>query len=60
MVFDSLTEYLQALETSGRLHRVKTQVDTNLEIAEIMRRLIYSGKSPAVLFENVKGGTWYK
>ncbi|MGE5782329.1 MAG: UbiD family decarboxylase domain-containing protein, partial [Nitrososphaerales archaeon] len=55
MVFDSLTEYLQALETSGRLHRVKTQVDTNLEIAEIMRRLIYSGKSPAVLFENVKG-----
>ncbi|HSF51091.1 MAG TPA: hypothetical protein VLA74_10060, partial [Nitrososphaeraceae archaeon] len=43
MVFDSLTEYLQDLETSGRLHRVKTQVDTNLEIAEIMRRLIYSG-----------------
>jgi 4-hydroxy-3-polyprenylbenzoate decarboxylase len=34
---------------------VKTEVDTNLEIAEIMRRMMYSGDSPAILFENVKG-----
>jgi 4-hydroxy-3-polyprenylbenzoate decarboxylase len=55
MVFDSLSEYLHVLENKGELHRIKTEVDTNLEIAEIMRRLMYSGKSPAVLFENVKG-----
>lgn len=55
MVFDSLGEYLQFLENKGELNRIKTEVDTNLEIAEIMRRLMYSGNRPAVLFENVKG-----
>ncbi len=55
MAFDSLYEYIETLETIGKLHRVKTEVDTNLEIAEIMRRMMYSGNSPAILFENVKG-----
>ena len=55
MAFDSLYEYIGALESIGKLHRVKTEVDTNLEIAEIMRRMMYSGNSPAILFENVKG-----
>jgi 4-hydroxy-3-polyprenylbenzoate decarboxylase len=55
MTFDSLSEYIDALESVGKLHRVKTEVDTNLEIAEIMRRMMYSGNSPAILFENVKG-----
>lgn len=55
MAFDSLSEYMDTLESVGKLHRVKTEVDTNLEIAEIMRRMMYSGKSPAILFENVKG-----
>ncbi|MGI0037337.1 MAG: menaquinone biosynthesis decarboxylase, partial [Nitrososphaera sp.] len=31
------------------------RVSTDLEIAEIMRRLMYSGDGPAVLFENVQG-----
>ncbi|MGZ8887162.1 MAG: menaquinone biosynthesis decarboxylase [Nitrososphaeraceae archaeon] len=55
MAFDSLPEYMETLESVGKLHRVKTEVDTNLEIAEIMRRMMYSGQSPAILFENVKG-----
>lgn len=55
MAFDSLSEYMDTLESVGKLHRVKTEVDTNLEIAEIMRRVMYSGQSPAILFENVKG-----
>ena len=55
MAFDSLSEYIDTLESVGKLHRVKAEVDTNLEIAEIMRRMMYSGESPAILFENVKG-----
>ncbi len=55
MTFDSLSEYIDTLESVGKLHRVKAEVDTNLEIAEIMRRMMYSGNSPAILFENVKG-----
>src|SRR5918996_4110378 len=55
MAFDSLSEYIHTLESVGKLHRVTAEVDTNLEIAEIMRRKMYSGESPAILFENVKG-----
>ncbi len=55
MVFDNLLDYIDALESFGELKRVGMEVDSNLEVAEIMRRLMYSGKSPAVLFENIKG-----
>ena len=55
MVFDSLSEYIQELEKIGKLHRVKKQVDSNLEISEILRRMMYTGNSPAILFENIKG-----
>src|SRR5919112_2962120 len=55
MTFDSLSEYIDTLESIGKLHRVKAEVDPNLEIAEVMRRMMYSGNSPALLFENVKG-----
>jgi 4-hydroxy-3-polyprenylbenzoate decarboxylase len=55
MAFDSLSEYIDTLESIGKLHRIKAEVDTNLEIAEVMRRMMYSGNSPALLFENVKG-----
>jgi 4-hydroxy-3-polyprenylbenzoate decarboxylase len=54
MPFESLGEYVQALEQAGQLKRVKVKVSPNLEIAEIMRRLMYS-EGPAVLFENVDG-----
>ena len=55
MVFDNLSEYLNAIDSSGELKRVKTEVNSDLEVAEIMRRLMYTGKSPAILFENIKG-----
>ncbi len=54
MPFESLGEYVEALEQAGQLRRVKARVSPNLEVAEIMRRLMYSG-GPAVLFENVEG-----
>ncbi len=55
MPFESLGEYLEAIERAGQLKRVKAAVSPHLEIAEIMRRLMYSADSPAVLFENVEG-----
>jgi 4-hydroxy-3-polyprenylbenzoate decarboxylase len=55
MVFDNLLEFVEAVEPIGELKRVNVEVSSDLEIAEIMRRLMYSGKSPAILFESVKG-----
>ncbi|HZC88613.1 MAG TPA: menaquinone biosynthesis decarboxylase [Nitrososphaera sp.] len=57
MPFESLGEYIDALENAGELKRVKSKVSPNLEVAEIMRRLMYKGDRPAVLFENVEGST---
>ncbi|MEM3185722.1 MAG: menaquinone biosynthesis decarboxylase [Conexivisphaerales archaeon] len=54
MPFDSLRDYISALEERGQLKRVKVQVSAELEIAEILRRVMYS-KGPALLFENIKG-----
>jgi len=50
---EDIHEFIEELEKKGELKRVKTEVDSNLEIAEILRREMYS-KGPAVLFENVK------
>jgi len=50
---EELSEFVEKLEKAGELKRVKTQVDTNLEISEILSRIMYSNGS-AVLFENVK------
>jgi 4-hydroxy-3-polyprenylbenzoate decarboxylase len=47
-------EFITELEKNGELKRVKIEVDSNLEIAEILRREMYS-KGSAILFENVKG-----
>ena len=49
-----LRSFLKLLEERKQLHRVKAQVDSQLEIAEISNRLLQSG-GPALLFENVKG-----
>ena len=54
MTFDNLSEYLYALESAGELKRIQTEVSSELEVAEIMRRLMYTKKSPAILFENIK------
>ena len=54
MPIEDVSELITALEREGELKRVKTAVDSDLEIAEILRRVMYSD-GPAVLFENVKG-----
>jgi len=53
MAINDIREFIDNLEKAGELKRVKTEVDTNLEIAEILRRVSYTN-GPAILFENVK------
>lgn len=54
MTIDGLGQFVDALEKQGELKRVSAQVDADLEVAEILRRITYDN-GPAVLFENVKG-----
>lgn len=54
MPYSDLREYLEELEKKGLLKRIKTEVDPDLEVAEIQDRLVRSG-GPAVIFEKVKG-----
>ena len=53
MPIEEVGEFIEKLEKAGELKRIKTQVDADLEIAEILRRVMYSN-GPALLFENVK------
>ncbi|MEX1995911.1 MAG: menaquinone biosynthesis decarboxylase [Nitrosopumilaceae archaeon] len=53
MPIEEVGEFVEKLEKAGELRRIKTQVDADLEIAEILRRVMYSN-GPALLFENVK------
>ena len=57
MPFESLGEYVCALDKAGQLTRVKVKVNPDLEVAEILRRLMYRGNQPAILFEHVEGST---
>jgi 4-hydroxy-3-polyprenylbenzoate decarboxylase len=50
----SLRACVKDLEKHGKLIRIKTELDPDLEMAEVHRR-IYDGQGPAILFENVKG-----
>lgn len=54
MPYQSLRDFMDALEKSGRLVRVTEPVSPNLEMTEIQTRLLAEG-GPAVLFENVVG-----
>lgn len=54
MPIDGLGDFISVLEKHNELKRVHVQVDVELEVAEILRRVTYAG-GPAVLFENVKG-----
>ena len=53
MPIEDLGEFIEKIEKAGELRRIKTQVDADLEIAEILRRTMYAN-GPAILFENVK------
>ena len=50
--YQSLRDFIDALEAQGDLVRVREQVSTNLEMTEIQSRVIRNG-GPAILFENV-------
>ncbi|MBN8198099.1 UbiD family decarboxylase [Thalassospira povalilytica] len=54
MPYQSLRDFMDALEKSGRLVRVTEPVSPNLEMTEIQTRLL-AEDGPAVLFENVVG-----
>jgi 4-hydroxy-3-polyprenylbenzoate decarboxylase len=61
VAYESLRDWVKALEKAGELKRVKAEVSPVLEMAEIADRAAKSGKAtaaaggPALLFENVKG-----
>jgi 4-hydroxy-3-polyprenylbenzoate decarboxylase len=54
MKWTTLGDFARYLESNGELHRVKVEVDPELEITEIAVCAL-SEKRPALLFENVKG-----
>jgi len=54
MPFDRLKTFLDDLESRGDLKRVRVEVDPELEITEIVTRVVREG-GPALLFERVKG-----
>jgi len=53
VTLDDIHQFVDELEKAGELKRITTQVDSDLEIAEILRRTMYANGS-ALLFENVK------
>jgi len=54
MAYRDLGAYIEALEKRKLLHRIKAEVDKNLEITEITDRVCKKG-GPALYFENVRG-----
>jgi UbiD family decarboxylase len=54
MPFDRLKTFLDHLEARGDLKRIRVEVDPDLEITEIVSRVVREG-GPALLFERVKG-----
>ncbi len=54
MRYGSLKECVIDLERNGHLIRIAEEVDPDLEMAEIQRR-VYRNQGPALLFERVKG-----
>lgn len=55
MAYTSLRDFIDKLEKTGRLVRVKEAVSPKLEMTQIGKRLIEEG-GPAVLLENVRDG----
>lgn len=57
MAFKDLHSFIKALEKNNELIRIKTPVDSNLEITEITDR-VSKAHGPALLFENVKNSKY--
>jgi 4-hydroxy-3-polyprenylbenzoate decarboxylase len=56
MAFESLGEFLAALEAEGDLARITRPVRRDLEITEVTQRVLRAD-GPALLFENVPGAS---
>ena len=54
MPYQDLREWLDCLEKEGELKRIQAEVDWNLEVGGIVRR-VFDEEGPALLFENIKG-----
>ena len=54
MAYESLRDWVEALERAGELRRVKAELSPHLEMAEVADRAVKSN-GPALLFENVAG-----
>jgi len=54
VAYRDLREFIELLEKKGMLRRIKTEVSAELEITEILDRVVKSS-GPALLFENVEG-----
>ncbi len=54
MAYHSMNDCVLDLEKHGHLKRIPLEVDPDLEMAEIHRR-VYDAQGPALLFEKVKG-----
>jgi len=57
MPFNDLSSFIAALERAGELKRVKVEVDPELEITEIVTRVV-AQEGPALIFEKVKGSPY--
>ena len=57
MKYASLEECVNDLEKHGHLKRISEEVDPDLEMAAIHRR-VYAVGGPALFFENVKGSSF--
>ncbi len=55
--FRDLRSFIAALERAGELRRVRVEVDPDLEITEIVTRVVRTG-GPALLFERVRGAAF--
>jgi len=56
MAFETLQDFVHALEGAGELRRIAQPVDPVLEISEIADRVVRAG-GPALLFEHPKGSS---
>ncbi len=54
MAYHSLSDTVADLKRTKQLLTIKSEVDPNLEVAEIHRRIFEKG-GPAILFTNLKG-----
>jgi 4-hydroxy-3-polyprenylbenzoate decarboxylase len=57
LAYNDLPSFLRALERAHELKRIRVEVDPELEITEIVTRVV-KNEGPALLFEKVKGSPY--